>query len=230
MRSYWSFIGNGKYDIGCTGRTVCLLDKRGTEVAKFNDLQYAYTAGISPRDDIFVVKSADGRLAVYSFEPPALIKKFRFSKVNGSQDDNFCFSPDGAEFYNVERHGDSCHSALAIYDTSDFSLKKRILCDNDSMCVTAVEFDKDTDAVFVSYFIRNAKGEASRFCVGKLNGNEVKDTVSIAMDEYELYRRYIRLRMMGFTKKAYDWSYVDVGLEDLKNADMSLSELWHKRQ
>ncbi len=127
MRNYWSLVGNGKYQVGCTGQTVYVLDNDGNEIAKFKDLIYAYTPVISPNGDIFVVKTTEGRLAVYSFSPPKLIKKFRFSKVDASQDDNFCFSPDGKELYNIERHVDSCKN----YIFKNFSENDEVLFKKD---------------------------------------------------------------------------------------------------
>ena len=66
MPKFWSLISNGKYKVGCTGQTVYIYDQNGTELAKFKDLPYAYTAAFSPKGDIFVVKSTAGRIAVYS--------------------------------------------------------------------------------------------------------------------------------------------------------------------
>ena len=102
MKNFWGFTTNGKYSVGCTGQTVYLYDKNGNELAKFKDIIYAYTPMISPDGTLFVVKSTEGRLAVYSLETFSLIKKFRFSKVDGAQDDGFCFSPNGKFFINIE--------------------------------------------------------------------------------------------------------------------------------
>ena len=226
MRNYWSLIGNDKYNIGCTGQTVYLFDKHDAEIAKFKDLPYAYASGISPRGDVFVVKTTEGRLAVYSFSPPALIKKFRYSKVDGSQDDNFCFSSDGKEFFNIERQIDSCKTALSIYDTKDFSLKKRILDNDFSRVLTGIDLETETETVFLLGFIRNRDGIASEYFVGKLRGDELDDVVSITDREHDFYERYLRLKMLGFSDKAYRWSYFDMELEKLKNADHSLAKLW----
>lgn len=227
MRRYWSLIENDKYTIGCTGQTVYLLDKNNTEIAKFKDLPYAYTSGISPKGDIFVIKTTEGRLAIYSFSPPALIRKFRYSKVDGSQDDNFCFSSDGKVFYNIERQIDSCKTALSVYDTSDFSLKKRILDKDYSRVLTAIEYDAETKTVFLLFFLRNKDGVASKYFVGRLNGDELDDVINISQKEHDFYEKYIHLRMLGFSDKAYQWSYFDVELEKLKNANHSLFKLWH---
>lgn len=227
MRNYWCLIGNDKYNIGCTGQTVYLLDKQNREIAKFKDLPGAYKSGISPNGDFFVVKSTEGRIAVYSFSPPALIKKFRYSKVNESQDDNFCFSSDGKEFYNIERQTDAMKTALSVYDTSDFSLKKRILDEDSSRVLTGIEYDIETDTVFLLGFFRNNDGIASDFFVGKLYDDELDDLMSISSNEHEFYENYLRLKMSGFSEKAYQWSPFDMELEKLKSKNHSLSKLWH---
>ena len=226
MRNFWSFTGNEKYDIGCTGQTVYLYDKQGNEIAKFKDLPYAYMSAISPNGDIFVVKSTEGRLAVYSLEPAALVKKFRFSKVDGGQDENFCFSPDSTEFYNIERHIDCLKTALSIYNTSDFSLKRRILNDDFSVVLNAIEYSQKTNEIFLLGFFRGENGVASRFFVAKLENDNLNHITIIPEKEFWFYRSYIDLKMMGFTEKAHKWSYNKMKLEELKNADYSLSELW----
>ena len=68
MRNFISYIKNDKYAIGCTGQTVYVYDSEGTEIAKFKDLPYAYTSAFSPNGDIFVIKTTEGRLAIYSLE------------------------------------------------------------------------------------------------------------------------------------------------------------------
>ena len=227
MRSYWSLIGNDKYNIGCTGQTVYLLDKDNTEIAKFKDLPYAYASAISPNGDIFVIKSAEGRLAVYSFSPPLLIRKFRYSKVDGAQHDNFCFSSDGKEFYNIERQIDSLKTALSVYGTRDFKLKRRILDSDYSRVLTAIEYDVETKTVFLMFFLRNKDGVASKYFVGKLNGDELDDVINISQKEHDFYREFIDLKLLGFSDKAYQWSNIDMELEKLKISDYSLYKLWH---
>ena len=155
MKKFWGWASNDKFSIGCTGQTVYLYDKSGNELAKFKDITYGYTPMISPDGTLFVVKSTEGRLAVYSLETLSLIKKFRFSKVDGAQDDGFCFSPDGEMFFNVERQKDDLHSAISIYDTTDFSLSNQILLGEDMM-LDHIEFDKATNTYYVLGFMRDA--------------------------------------------------------------------------
>ena len=126
MRSFWAYVSNGTVSVGCTGQMVYVYDANGNELAKFKDMKYAYLPVISPDGKQLVVKSTEGRLAVYSLETLSLIHIFRFSKVNVAQDDGCCFSSDGTRFYNIERQGDDLHTALAIYDTADFAPSKAV--------------------------------------------------------------------------------------------------------
>ena len=225
MPSFWSYIGNGKYKVGCTGQTVYVYDDAGTELARFRDLQYAYLPVFSPRGDCFAVKTTDGRLAVYSLQTLTLIKKFRFSKVDGSQDDGCCFSPDGGEFYNIERHRNSTITALSIYDTSDFSLKKRILDRDPDTVLSAIEFGRD--AAYVLFFRRCATG--NRYYVAKLIGDELREPFEIAAGRFAFYEAYLRLAAMGFTKKAKEWSwfsYHDFDLSEIEAQNHTLGALW----
>lgn len=120
MKKFWSYVSNGEYCIGTTGQTVYVFNAiTGNEIAKFKDLKYAYNVYFSPLKDIFVVKSAEGRLAVYCLENMKLIKKFRFSKIDEAQDEGCCFSKDGKKFYNIEGHG-FIHSVIATYNTDAF--------------------------------------------------------------------------------------------------------------
>ena len=228
MPSFWSFIGNDKYDIGCTGQTVYVYDKSGNELARFKDLPYAYDAVISPRGDIFVVKTTEGRMAVYSLEPCKLIKKFRYSGVDGAQDDNFCFSPDGAELYSIERHVNDCRTALSVYGTEDFSLKRRILGDEEKLMLCAIEYFEATDEYFLLGFFRDEEGCASGYFICKLKDDKLSDHVYITSEEYDFYSSFIGLRMSGFAKKRFQWSYwLNAGLEELKVSGHSLAKRWY---
>ena len=226
MLDFWSFIGNDQYDVGCTGQVVYLYNKQGAELAKFKDLPYAYTAAISPKGDIFVVKSVAGRIAVYSFDPPELIKKFRFSKVGSSQDDNFCFSADGSEFYNIERHVDTLKTALSVYDTSDFSLKRRILDSESSMVLTGIENEKGE--LYILGYFRGASGVAEKFFIGKITDYELRDIVFVPQEDHDFFHSYLYLRLSGFTQRKYNWSYMADELDDLKAANLPISKLWQR--
>lgn len=222
MKKFWSYIENGSYCVGCTGQMVYVYDKEGNELAKFKDLPYAYTPAFSPNGDLFIVKTTEGRLAVYATATLSLIKNFRYSKVDCSQDDGFCFSPDGKYFINLERHGDSTCNGISVYDTADFSRRAHTLLDK-NMGVSQIE--AADGEYYVLGFFRN---EYLEFFVGKYAEGEVKDLLRISQQEHDLYDMYLRLNANGFTEKAYRWSYCEMPLEKIKYADLSLAKLWQQ--
>lgn len=221
MKKFWSYISNGKYSVGTTGQTVYLYDENGNEIGKFKDIIYAYTPMFSPDGKIFVVKSSDGRLAVYSLENRALIKKFRFSKVDGAQDEGFCFSPDGKYFINLETHGDGLQWAISVYDTADFSRVSRLLLE-EKISVSYIEFDDITNEYYC--LVNDAE---CRCFVAKYKNNTVVDMLEITEKEWDFYSSYLRLKMSGFTEKQYEWSYIDCELNELKEMNHSLAKLYN---
>ncbi len=228
MKKFWTYIENDNYGVGCTGRTVYVYDKNGTKLVEFKDLPYAYKAAFSPLGNIFVVKTTEGRLAVYSLESLSLIKKFRYSKVDGAQDDGFCFSSDGKYFINLERQGDCLHSAISVYDTMDFSRKSQLLL-VDSMMVSHIELVDGE--YYVLGFMRGEDRVLSDCFVGKFANNEIKDIQIISKQEREFYYDYLRLKLSGFTEKEYEWCRFEISLDKLRCADYSLAKLWnyHKK-
>jgi hypothetical protein len=233
MKKFWGYTSNEKFSVGCTGQTVYVYDENGNEVGKFKDITYGYTPMISPEESLFIVKSPAGRLAVYSLETLSLIKKFRFSKLEGAQDDGFCFSPDGKLFLNleqhkilnVERHKNTLHSAISVYDTTDFSLVSQVLCD-EGMSLSHIEFDKSTNAYYVLGFIPDADLDMNRYFVAVYEDDQIKNITVISENEYDFYQNYKNLELMGFTDKAYEWTYIDCELDVLKSMNHTLAKLY----
>lgn len=224
MPDFWSFIGNEKFDVGCTGRTVYVYDKTGKELAKFKDLNHAYTSYLSPKGDIFAVKTLDSEMAVYSLESLSLIKKFRYSKVDDSQDFNACFSPDGKEFYNVERLTSSS-TAISVYDTKDFSFKKQIIKSDANRILFAIEFDGSE--AYVLFMQREQNG--NKFYISKLIDDELCYVREIPEKKHEYYFWFLILKQNGFTKKAKQFSglrFLGYDLTDIQNQQHTLSELY----
>lgn len=231
MKSFWSYISNSKYSIGTTGQTVYLYDENSNEIRKFKDIKYGYTPMFSPDGKIFVVKSTVGQIAVYSLETFDLIKKFRFSKCDGGQDDGFCFSPDGKELYNIERHIDSCKSRLSVYDTETFELKRQVLDRDVNLSISTIEYDEKTDSYYILGFFRDEKTGVLSWCfVSKFVEDTLEEIISISEEEYDFYYEYNDLKNMGFTPKAYEWHFSQkkYSLVELKSMNLSLVEL-HKK-
>ena len=194
MLRFCSIIENDKYKIGCTGQTVCVLDKNDTVLSRFKDLTYAYRAAISPRGDIFVIKSTKGQIAVYSLKTMSLIEKFRFSKVNYSQDDGFCFSRDGKFLLNIARWGDDLHSAILIYDTTDFSTVSSLFPAEKIMVSHIQEVD---GAYFVLGYMRNDDMVCCSFFISKYLNNDLCDVTEITKAEYDFYDEHLKQTMFG---------------------------------
>ena len=224
MKKFWGYVSNDKFSVGCTGQTVYIYDKDNNEVCKHKDIAYGYTPMISPDGSLFVVKSTVGRLAVYSLETFSLIKKFRFSKVDGAQDDGCCFSSDGSLFFNIERQKDFLHTAVSIYNTSNFSLIKRIYQD-ENMVLSHIEYDSRTNSYYVLGFLRNKDRVLFRCFVAKFEEYQIKELIDIPEKEYDFLVSYKNLEIMGFTEKAYQWSYLDCSLDELKNKNYTLADL-----
>lgn len=229
MRKFWGIASNDKFSVGCTGQTVFLFDKDGNELGKFKDIIYAYTPMISPDGTLFIVKSTDGRLAVYSLETFSLIKKFRYSKIDGAQDDGFCFSPDGKYFINIERQKEELRSAISVYDTSDFSLINQVLFDDDIM-LHYIEFDKDTNAYYVMGFKRrDSDGVYAHGFVAVFEDNQIKNITAISKSEYNFYLLYKHLELMGFSEKVYEGCSLGCELDKLKSMNHTFAKLYKYR-
>ncbi|MBQ9467869.1 MAG: hypothetical protein IJU52_02550 [Clostridia bacterium] len=137
-----SLVKRGLYAVGCTGATAVLY-KDDVEIARFKDLSpYSDQAAISPKEDLFVIRSAVGEMAVYLTEPPRLLKKFRFSEIEG-QDQGYCFSPDGKYFLSIELQEHPLKTVLSIYETANFTLAGRLFDDDDRLFLEEIEYDED---------------------------------------------------------------------------------------
>ncbi len=227
MPKFWSLISNGEYTVGCTGQTVHIYNKDNTELAKFKDLKHTYTSCISPTGETFVVKSTEGRMAVYSLKELSLLKKFRFSKVDCSQNDGFCFSPDGMEFYNIERHIDSCKTALSIYNTTDFLLKKHLFLEDTLTVLSDIEYDNETNTYYLIGFFRDTvTGVKSEYFVSKLINDKLADIIKISWKEYVHCTEYKNLQRMGFSAMARE--YFETNPQDKTfDEDYSIARLYN---
>lgn len=85
-KPFMSLIANDRYQIGCTGQTVYLLDASGNELAKFKDMPYAYDPAFHPSGEIAAVYGNTGMMAVYALSERRLIAKFRVSAASRRAD------------------------------------------------------------------------------------------------------------------------------------------------
>ncbi len=223
---FWTLISNGEHIVGCTGQTVYVYDKNNNLIVKYPKHRYVYTSAFSPAGDMFVVKSVEGYLAFYSLKDYTLLKKFRFSKVSGSQDDGFCFNADGTEFYNIERHINSCRSALSVYDTADFSLKKQLFLDNDKLFMEQIEYDTQSECFYLLGFLRadNEHPNNRRF-VAKLINDKLIDLIIVLSKAYNECVAYIETVRMGSSKMALEYFKTnDIDFDNIKK--LTIADLW----
>ena len=225
MMKFIGIAANDKFFIGCTGQTVYLYDKGGNEIAKFKDIIYAYSPILSPDNKLLVVKSTAGMLAVYSLETFSLIHKFRFSNVDGAQDDGCCFSSDGKWFLNIERQKDDLHFAISIYRTLDFSLVKQISVNKDT-ALNHIEFDDINNICYVLGFSRNSDGVFEYGFVAVLKDGEIKNATPITAQEYDFYNEYKYLEMMGFSESVVENTDIEGDISELKSMQYSLKKLY----
>ncbi len=232
MPRFVGYLSNGQYSVGCTGQTVYVYDSQGTELTRFKDIKYAYTPLFFPQGDRFLVKSTAGQLAIYSLTDLNLIKKFRFSKTDGAQDDNMCFSPDGKLFYNVEGHPHptepgSSNFAIGIYETENFTLLRHLFKDDPIIQPHGLQYDRKSNLFFMLGSDR--RYAAFHPFVAILENDQLRDRYDISAEEFDFYHGFIGTSGMGFTPLSKAWSplkYHGYDLDQVQHEMHHLSDLW----
>ncbi|MBQ8830523.1 MAG: hypothetical protein IJ017_02875 [Oscillospiraceae bacterium] len=206
MRKFWGFYDNGIYKVGCNGQTMYLYDADDRELGKFKDISYAYCGAFIPQANIFVLRSTDGRIAVYDCDERKLLHKFRFSDVDGSQDDGFCFSVDGKYFINIEKVGSSTRTRLSIYETKTFSLVKQLFDNETNLVLSNIEYNISENQYNVLFFVRDNNSVYSQGYVGELHYDQLINMQPLDSKSYDFLHSYKSLETSGFTEKAIEWS------------------------
>ena len=206
MRKFWGFYDNGIYKVGCNGATMYLYDANDLELAKFKDISYAYRGAFKPGSNIFVLRSTDGHIAVYDCDERKLLQKFRFSNVDNSQDDGFCFTPCGEYFLNIERIESSLRTRLSIYETQTFSPVKRLFDDDSSLVLCNIEYNTSNNQYNVLFFVRDSQGVYKQGYVGELSNNQIRNLQKIGKKTYHFLSSYKSLQAFGFTEKSMEWA------------------------
>ncbi len=113
-QKFTSFAKSQSYTVGCTGKTIAVLDGTGRELAHFPTDRNAAMTAISPNERYAVVKSTSGLL--YLLDLQALAVKAEI-KLPGrtAQHGWLCFSPDSRYLYSVETPAENV-TELARYD------------------------------------------------------------------------------------------------------------------
>lgn len=252
-KPFVSLIANDRYQVGCTGQTVYVLDASGDELAKFKDMTYAYYPAFHPSGEIAAVYSNSGIIAVYSLSERRLIRKFRVSAVNDTQTDCVpCFSPDGKYLFHIEgRRGDSLNSRLSVYSTEDYQPVLRLFEKGQKIVFRCMEFGRNSLSLFLLGYFR--KENRNDCFVAQLIGEHLQNVRLLDCYTYDFYSSAILVKQQGFTQDSIKWSAfaympkvkvdlertldspVDWGafnheytLDGLKQMDLSLERLWEE--
>lgn len=207
MRKFWGCYQNASYCVGCNGGTVYIYDRNGTELAKFRDFPYAYTAAFQPNANIIAVKSTAGFLGFYDLDALSLLKKISFSKIEG-QDEGFAFAPDGRYFYNIEKPAD-CQTQLCVYDMESLEKIRTLFPNEKKMFLSALEFGPETGNASVLGFLRDdTYGLFDYGFVGKLDmeNGSVTNLHRLSVEQYEYLHWYKSWENHGFTEKSLAWN------------------------
>lgn len=252
-KPFVSLIANDRYQIGCTGQTVYVLDATGNELAKFKDMTYAYYSTLHPNGEIAAVYSNNGIMAIYSLSERRLIKKFRVSAVNDTQTGRIpCFSLDGKYLYHIEgKKGDVINSRLSVYSTADYQPVLRLFEKEQKIVLNCMEFDRDTGSCFLLGFFREEN--RNDYFVAQLIELSLQNVKLLDFATHQFYESAIYIKQTGFTQEAFKWSEfsfmpkvravleqtldhpVDLGrfdqvytLNDLRQMDISLARVWRE--
>ena len=232
MPKFWGYVSNEEYAIGCTSTTVYVYDKEGNELAQLKNIEYGQTAKLSPKNNCFVVKSTRAQFGVYSLDTFSLVKRVRYSRVDGGQDDGYCFSIDGNYFYNIERQKRSTNHVISIYDASNFKRIKMFLEEDRQTEPCYIEMDTDGQ-LYVLGFLRGENGIIESGFISKMEDTGLEALYTIPVSEYEKYTSIKSLELFGFTdkkKELFAWEYSDIDTSKIKSTIFTLAQLWEKYQ
>lgn len=197
MRNFVGYAENETFKVGCTGQTTYVYDKDGNELARFKkDILYGYRPMFQPNSNVVVVKSTEGRMAVYNLDTLSLVKKFRFTPVDGCQDQSMCFSKNGKIFYNIEEHIE-CRTRLTIYDTQNFEPIKKLFEDDEKQMLIHIEYDEENENIYVLGYMRDDNGIFHQPFVAQFENDEIINKTNISRDEYKHLKFYKDLQANG---------------------------------
>lgn len=209
MPIIYSNVSNDDYTVCCMGQTVYVYKKTGSELARFT-LVMADFPVISPKGDIFAVKSKDGCLALYSFEKLARTATLKFSDKETPYEKGMCFSADGEKLYSIEYSAEG--STVMAYDMNGGKNEKISL----GKAVSHIECG---DALYV--LGKDEKGFAAKITDGQLT-----DIKYVSDEDYDFYYNYKCAEARGFSSAAME-AYLPK-LHNVEDNQTSISELWAK--
>ncbi len=251
-KPFFTLIANERYQIGCTGQTVYVLDSAGNELAKFKDMTYAYYPALHPDGETAAVYSNNGVMAIYSLSELRLIAKFRVSAIKDTAINCIpCFSPGGNYLYHIEgRKGDRLNNRLSVYSTTDYQPVFRMFEQGPKTVFSCIEFDQAGCLFLLGYFRQE---KCNEYFVSKLEGQTLQDVRLLDKNIYDFYQSAMLLKQVGYTEESFKCSQftimpkvkldlersfglpVNLGpfnreytLDDLRQMNLSLVRCWEE--
>ncbi len=229
MRNFVGYTENENFKVGCTGQTTYVYDKDGKELARFKkDILYGYRPMFKPNSNIIIVKSTMDKIAVYDLDILSLVKKFRFVPTGeeGAQDHGMCFSKDGRLFYNIENRV-GLQTCLAIYNTENFELIRRLFENNEKQSLQFIECDEESGNIYILGYMRDDNGILHQPFVAQFENDKLINQTNLSKEEYRYVHGYKDIEIYGFTQEKKEWSslkYHGYDLTDIENKKIRLAE------
>lgn len=218
---YITYIENERFAVGTTGRSVHVFGEGGQKLAEFRDLTYAYFAAFTPDGDGLIVKSNEGKLALYSLTELKLIKKLRCGA--SPQDGCFCFSSDGTRFLNAAMHEKPRRWEIAAYSANGLDEIETVFS-SEKCAIFGLECGDGG-----SYYVLGSDDEAF---VGVIKDGALIEKYGLTFEKSALYIDALRLRRTGYTEEGYKSTFAATGMlpsspsiDEFKKTDLTLKQL-----
>lgn len=208
-KKFVGYCKNEAYVVGCNGASVWVYDHDLYQLARFQEIPYAYRAKFRPHtSSTLLIKSTLGYLGLYSLEKGKLLKKIAVCE-RGSQDEGFAFTLDGKYLYNIEKKTNSCETQLGIYDAKDLTRLSTLFSERENLFLCDLEFDEIDGNCYVLGFMRKENGIRDYGFVGILSHGEIQNIKKFENeDSFERERSFKEWESYGFTEEFYACSYI----------------------
>lgn len=216
--SYYGFYDNGTYKIGCTGVSVIVYDQDDNELNRFRELKFVYSGTFFPDRNTFVAKSTEGIYAVYDLDQMKCLTVTPPPSTPYAQDYGFAITPDGKYMYAIELINSSWKIQLAIYNTENFNLEKKLFNDRPDLSLSGIEIHDDK--ILLLGFMRDQEGVFDYGFVCELKDDELTNITKLENNVYNSLSYYMHWKESGF----YSDMWKDMLDEEYQKKDLTLTD------
>ena len=207
MSIIYSSALNENYTVCCAGQLVYVYDKSGRELSRF-PIKNAAFAVISPEGDSFAVKTTDGGVCMFSFEPTEQTGILTAGAGEAEYETGICYSPDGKALYCVETEENG--SSISAY----YQNGRKETSPLDGVQLTHIEYENGLLVL---------GKEDENFFAARFESDRLTDVKYISSEKYELYYNYKCAQVRGFTVMAVE-NFLPENF-DYENNVLSISSL-----